>query len=137
MFCYRMFGCHAFYCTTFFFFRYTLFIVLYPIGVTVSGLPKSSHFNVISRVPVEGKSSVCVICMKYMIIMFIIIVISLGQILLSYIANAHAQKKRGRSAGCRWRPTVTQLMPLFVAGRSFVQINNCVGDTVSASFLRI
>ena len=40
-----------------------------------------------SRVPVEGKSSVCVIFMKYRIIFLIIIIISLGQILLSYLAN--------------------------------------------------
>ena len=40
-----------------------------------------------SRVPVEGKSSVCVICIKYRIIILIIIIISLGQILLSYISN--------------------------------------------------
>ena len=41
-----------------------------------------------SRVPVEGKSSGCLICMKYYrIIILIIIIISLGQILLSYIAN--------------------------------------------------
>ena len=33
------------------------------------------------------KSSVCVICMKYRIIIVIIIIISLGEILLSYIAN--------------------------------------------------
>ena len=40
-----------------------------------------------SRVPVEGKLSVCLICMKYRIISFIIIIISLGQMLISYIAN--------------------------------------------------
>ena len=40
-----------------------------------------------NRVPVDGKSSVCLICMKYTIIIFIIIFISLGQILLSYIEN--------------------------------------------------
>ena len=40
-----------------------------------------------SQVLVEGKSSVCLICMKYRIIILIIIIISLGQILLSYIAN--------------------------------------------------
>ena len=34
-----------------------------------------------SRVPVEGKSSVYVICLKYRIIVLIIIIISLGQIL--------------------------------------------------------
>ena len=43
-----------------------------------------------SRVPVEGKSSVCLICMKYRIIFLIIIIISLGQILLSNIAH-HAR----------------------------------------------
>ena len=37
-----------------------------------------------SRVPVEGKSSVCLICMKSRIIILIIIIISLGQILVSY-----------------------------------------------------
>ena len=40
-----------------------------------------------SQVPVEGKSSVCLICLKYRIIILIIIIISLGQILLSYIEN--------------------------------------------------
>ena len=38
-------------------------------------------------VSVERKSSVCLICMKYGIIILIIIIISLGKILLSYIAN--------------------------------------------------
>ena len=40
-----------------------------------------------SRVPVEGKSSVCAISMKYKIMILIIIIITLGQILSSYIAN--------------------------------------------------
>ena len=35
-----------------------------------------------SRVPVGGKSSVCLICMKYRII-----ILRLGEILLSYIAH--------------------------------------------------
>ena len=51
-----------------------------------------------SRVPVEGKSSVCLICMKYRIIFLIIIIISLGQILLSYVANpsgTHARTYAG------------------------------------------
>ena len=39
------------------------------------------------RVPAEGKSSVCLICMKYRIIILIIIIISLDNISLSYIAN--------------------------------------------------
>ena len=38
------------------------------------------------RVPVEGKSSMCLICLKYRIIFLIIIIISLGKILFSYIA---------------------------------------------------
>ena len=40
-----------------------------------------------SRVPIEGKSSVCLICMKYRIKMLIIFIFSLGKILWSYIAN--------------------------------------------------
>ena len=43
--------------------------------------------TITSRVPVEGKSSVCLICIKYRIIILDIIIISLGQILLSNIAN--------------------------------------------------
>ena len=40
-----------------------------------------------SRVPVGGKASVCLICMKYRIIILIIIIKRLGEILLSYIAH--------------------------------------------------
>ena len=43
--------------------------------------------SILAGYTVEGKSSVCLICMKYRIIFLIIIIISLGQILLSYIAN--------------------------------------------------
>ena len=84
-----------------------------------------------SRVPVEGKSSVCTICMKYRIIIVIIIIISLGQIILSFMANyithacmhAHAhmhtrtptpvavQVIAVRSVGVR--PTMTKIRPLF------------------------
>ena len=39
------------------------------------------------RVPVGGKASVCLICMKYRIIILIIIIKRLGEILLSYIAH--------------------------------------------------
>ena len=59
--------------------------------------------TVTRRVPVEGKSSVCLICMKYRIIILIIIIISLGQILLSYIANTsrtHAPCQRTRAHAC-------------------------------------
>ena len=53
------------------------------------GLGTSSlvHLKCTSLLRVEWKSSVCVICMKYRIIILIIIIISLGQILLSYISN--------------------------------------------------
>ena len=50
-----------------------------------------------SRVPVEGKSSVCLICMKYRIIILIIIIISLGQILLSYIENTSRMHAHARA----------------------------------------
>ena len=46
-----------------------------------------SLIMITSRVPVEGKSSVCAISMKCRKMILIIIIISLGQILLSYIAN--------------------------------------------------
>ena len=45
------------------------------------------HIILSRRVPVWKKSSVCLICMKYRIIILIIIIISLGKISLSYIAN--------------------------------------------------
>ena len=52
-----------------------------------------------SQVPVEGKSSMCLICMKYRIIILIIIIISLalGQILLSYIANTSGMHTHART----------------------------------------
>ena len=50
-----------------------------------------------SRVPVEGKSSVCLICMKYRIIILIIITISMGKILLSYIENTPRTHARART----------------------------------------
>ena len=61
-----------------------------------------------ARIPVQGKSSVCLICMKYRIICVIIIMSSLGQILLSYMANtsrthAHAcaRTRAHRYTHCR------------------------------------
>ena len=90
------------------------------------------------RVPVDGKSSVCVICMKYRIIVLIIIIISLGQIILSYMANTsrthacmhtytHAHTRAHPHArppaavtfqvvAVRWvgvRPTMMKICPLF------------------------
>ena len=38
----------------------------------------------LAGIPVDGKSSECLICMKYMIIILIIIIISLGQIFIFY-----------------------------------------------------
>ena len=68
-----------------------------------------------SRVPVEGKSSVCLICMKYRIIFLIIITISLGQILLSYIANTSRTHARThahtRTNACTHTPTHTPPSP--------------------------
>ena len=49
--------------------------------------PAKGNYNLLAGIPVEGKSSMCLICMKYRIIILIIIIISLGQIFLSYIAN--------------------------------------------------
>ena len=83
-----------------------------------------------SWVPVEGKSAVCVICD------LIIIIISLSQILLSYIPNtsrthAHARTYTHRRSGCRcsmgrcarpWRPFSP--VPLAINDRSLLHSNN-------------
>ena len=47
------------------------------------------NYNELAGVPVGGKLSVCLIwnCMKYRIIILIIIIKRLGEILLSYMAN--------------------------------------------------
>ena len=45
------------------------------------------HYHALAGVPVVRKSSVCLICMKYRIIILIIIIKRLGEISLSYIAN--------------------------------------------------
>ena len=102
-----------------------------------------------SRVPVEGKSSVCVICMKYRIIILITIIISLGQIILSYMAytssthsrmHAHTHRLANtpahslRRAGClcsmgRCPPNHYQVnapfspVPLAMNGLSVVHLN--------------
>ena len=113
-----------------------------------------------SQVPVEGKSSVCLMCMIYRIIILIIIIISLGEILFSYIANTsrthalmHARTYRSTSTHAdaqthtnrrlhsgmmrRWRPSVTKLTPVplaFMAGSWVIQINTCAGDPISPRF---
>ena len=104
-----------------------------------------------SRVPVEGKSSVYLICMKYRIIIKIIIIISLGQILLSYIANTlrtharmhmraraytHRHRRRtryryslapSRDGPLRWRQC-----------RSLaIEINTRAGDPISPNVLDV
>ena len=110
------------------------------------------------RVPVEWKSSVCLnlICMKYRIIILIIIIISLGQILLSYIANTshtHARMRmhaRTRAHACastlthtaaavevsaiRWHPTVWPTPLAFVAGSRVIEINTRADDPVYPIF---
>ena len=67
--------------------------VIKPILVSCTpGLvvPHVMHAVPLLLLAVEGKSSVCVMCMKYRRIL-ISIIISLGQILLSYISHtAHA-----------------------------------------------
>ena len=45
------------------------------------------YYTLLAGVPVGGKSSVCLICMKYRMIILIIIIKRPGEILLSYIAN--------------------------------------------------
>ena len=97
-----------------------------------------------SRVPVEGKSSMCAICIKYRKNDYIIIIISLGQILLSYIANTshthahthalthtHTQppthNRRCSMNRCAQRRSYKP--PIFddretMAGWCFIQINN-------------
>ena len=50
--------------------------------------------ELLAGVPVGGKLSVCLICMKYRIIILIIIIKRLGEILLSYMANtAHTHAR--------------------------------------------
>ena len=99
-----------------------------------------------SRVPVEGKSSVCLICMKYRIIILIIIIISLGKILLSYIANtsctharAHTHASTHTHAAVQviaicWRPTVTARSAGDNADSWVIQINTRAGDPISPRF---
>ena len=110
-----------------------------------------------SRVPVEGRSSVCLICMKYRIIFLIIIIISLGQILLSYIANTsrtHANAcararaiacthshthRRHRRSGYRylmglWYPTVTARSAGNNGWSLAIEINTGTGGPVSPMF---
>ena len=104
-----------------------------------------------SRLPVEGKSPVCAISMKYGIMITLIINITMGQILLSYIADtrahthtrthartrayAHTQPPthRRRRSGCRCSMGTApnndevnaplSLVPLAMNGRSLFYSN--------------
>ena len=69
-------------------------------------ITRSKRRNIIT-LPGERKSSVCLICMKYRILFLIIIIISLGQILLSYIANTSRMHARthGRTYSRKHAPT--------------------------------
>ena len=66
-----------------------------------------------SRVPVEGKSSVCAFSMKYLKTILIIIIISLGQILLPYIANTSRTQACTRTHTLAHPPVVVQVVWLF------------------------
>ena len=97
----------------------------------------------------------CLICMKYRIIILMIIIISLGEILLSYIyiSNTSRTQPRTRMHACtrahalkhthhrlrsgsmrRWRPSVTKLTPSFMASSWVIQLNTCAGDQLSRGF---
>ena len=81
-------------------------LYIYPLRLSGLSVRKYKLCLVIitSRVPVEGKSSVCAISMNYRKMILIIIIISLGQILLAYIANTsrtHTQTHHYRRSGCR------------------------------------
>ena len=90
--------------------RHTLWTGISETNVNVITSATRTHAfnNNNNRVPVEVKSSVCVICMKYRIIILLIIIISLGQIILSYMANTshthagtHPPTHHLRRPGCR------------------------------------
>ena len=101
----------------------------------------------LARYPLRGNHQ-CVICMKYKIIILIIIIISLGQLLLSYFAITHTRTHARTHARTHTlththtppspfrlslfdgslAPTVAQLMPLFarslpINGRSLAHSN--------------
>ena len=71
-----------------------------------------NKLNALAGIPVEGKSSdsECLICMKYRIIIVIIIVISLGQIFYRILQTRHARARtrvHALAIAIRCRPTVT------------------------------
>ena len=93
----------------------------------------------------------CLICMKYRIIILIIIIISLGRISLSYIANTsrshirtyartrvrahtHTAVAAVQVIAIRWRPTVTSRSAGDKAGSLAISINTRVGDPIYLRF---
>ena len=92
-----------------------------------------------SWVPVEGKSPVCLICMKYRIIILIINIISLGQIIIVYCKHNHAHARthrRRRRTGYRYSLAPNRDGPLcWRQCRSLaIEINTREGDPVSPRF---
>ena len=91
----------------------------------------------------------CLICMKYRIVIKILIIISLCQILLSYFENTSCMHARTHTCTCarthvaepfrlamgRWSPTVTAHSAGDNGRRCFVQINTREGDPVSQCFV--
>ena len=117
--------------------------------------PNMGHYSYKTRrVPVEEKASVCLICMKYRIIILIIIIISLGQILLSYIANTSRTHACARTLAhaCACKHTHTPPSPpcrlalfvgaqprrpaplAFIAGSRVIQINTRAGHPIFQRF---
>ena len=107
-------------------------------------------------VPVEGKSSVCLICMKYRILMLISIIISMGKISLSYIAKtsrthacmharAHTLTRTPppppttiavRSVGALNHDSVMVGRPLFDAGQTMPVAGHSLTDVLATRFHR-
>ena len=110
-------------------------MIFVPVHYSFQGtLSSLAHIIDTSRVPVEGKSSVCLICMKYRIIFLIIIIISLGQILLSYIANTsrtYGQTRAHEPAQTRAHVAVS-LFDGSVPAKLAIEIN--IGGPVSPMF---
>ena len=115
----------------------------------------SLHYMLLAYIPAEGKSSVCLICMKYRIIILIIIIISLDKILSSYIANTsrthgrthahtrvHAHPHTTVAVRCFGAPNHDSVMvgrTLSDAGetmadRRLIEINRRTGHPISQRF---
>ena len=111
----------------------------------------------LAGIPAEGKSSVCLICVKYRIIILIIIIISLDKILSSYIANTsrtHARMHGRTHVHTCAHPHTTVAVHCFgapnhdsvmvgrtlsdagetMADRRLIEINRCTGHPISQRF---